>query len=79
MFGSVLPISASSSATLEAKYVMALEYTEIHRNDERKLRRVWKELCYGMAVTLGNAQEAARWWRYNLVRQGSGVKCCDVG
>jgi len=29
---------------------------------------VVKELCYGKAETLGDAEEAARWWRYYLVR-----------
>jgi hypothetical protein len=33
--------------------------------------RFWvvsKELCYGKAETLEDAEEAARRWRYNLVR-----------
>jgi len=46
----------------------ALEYTEVLRNKGRKLRRVWKELCYRQAETLGDTEEAVRWWRYNLVR-----------
>jgi len=29
---------------------------------------VVKELCYGKAETLEDAEEAARGWRYNLVR-----------
>jgi len=33
----------------------------------RKIWKVWKELCYGKAETLQDAEEAARWWRYNLV------------
>jgi len=33
----------------------------------RKIWKVWKELCYGKAETLEDAEEAARWWRYNLV------------
>jgi len=32
-----------------------------------KIRKVWKELCYGKAETLEDAKEAVRWWRYNLV------------
>jgi len=29
---------------------------------------VGKELCYGKAETLEDVEEAARWWRYNLVK-----------
>jgi len=47
---------------------MALEYMAVLGNNGRKLRRVWKEMCYRKAETLGDAQEAARWWRYNFVR-----------
>jgi len=32
-----------------------------------KIERVSKELCYGKAETLGDAESAVRWWRYNLV------------
>jgi hypothetical protein len=28
---------------------------------------VSKELCYGKAETLGEAEEAVRWWQDNLV------------
>ena len=48
--------------------VTAQEGTEILRNNRRKIRKVWKELCYGKAETLKDAEEAARWWRDNLVR-----------
>jgi len=48
-------------------------------NNRRTIRVVWKELCYGKAETLEDAEEAARWWRYNLVRLRSGSRCCDVG
>jgi len=48
--------------------VTAQEGMEILRNNRRKIRKVWKELCYGKAETLEDAEEAARWWRYNLVR-----------
>jgi hypothetical protein len=40
---------------------------------------VWKELGYGKAETLGDVEEAARWWRDDLVRYRSGLRCCDVG
>jgi len=40
---------------------------------------VWKELCYGKAEMLGDVEEAARVWRYNLVLYGSGLRYCDVG
>ena len=36
-------------------------------NNRRKIRVVRKELCYGKAETLEDAEEAARWWRDNLV------------
>jgi len=42
--------------------------TAILGNNRRKIRVVWKELCYGKAETLEDAEEAARGWRYNLVR-----------
>ena len=45
--------------------VTAQEGTEILGNNRRK---VWKELYHGKAETLGDVEEAARWWRYNLVR-----------
>jgi len=48
--------------------VMLLEYMAVLGNNGRKLRRVWKELCYGNAKTLGDAEEAARLWRYNSER-----------
>jgi hypothetical protein len=35
---------------------------------KRKSLVVSKELCYGKTVVLDNAEGAARWWRYNLVR-----------
>jgi hypothetical protein len=30
-------------------------------------KRVLKELCYGEAEMLEDAEEMAKWWRYNLV------------
>ena len=48
--------------------VTAQAGTVVPGNNRRKLRVVWKELCYGKAETLEDAEEAARWWRYNLVR-----------
>jgi len=47
--------------------VTAQEGTKVLRKYRRKIRKVWKELCYGKTETLGDAEEAARWWRYNLV------------
>ena len=37
-------------------------------NNSRKVSTARKELCYGKAETLVDAEEAARWWRCNLVR-----------
>jgi len=37
-------------------------------NNSRKVSTARKELCYGKAEMLVDAEEAARWWRYNLVR-----------
>ena len=43
--------------------VTAREGTTILRMNIRiKIRKVWKELCYGKAETLEDAEEAARWW-----------------
>jgi len=42
--------------------VTVLEYTEILQYNGRKPVMVWKDLCYGRAETLGDAEEAARWW-----------------
>jgi hypothetical protein len=39
---------------------MALEYTEVLRKKGGKLHRVWKELCYGNAEMLGDAEEAGK-------------------
>jgi hypothetical protein len=36
-------------------------------NDGRRFLMVIKELCYGKAETLGDGEQAARWWRSNLV------------
>ena len=47
--------------------VTAQEGTKILGENRGKIRKVWKELCYGKAETLEDAEEAARWWRYNLV------------
>jgi hypothetical protein len=48
--------------------VTALESTKLLGNNGKRLLVVSKELCYRRAETLGDAEEAARWWRYNLVR-----------
>jgi len=50
-----------------AKNVTAQEDTKVLGKYRRKIRKVWKELCYGKAETLGDAEEAARWRWYNLV------------
>jgi len=34
----------------------------LRMNIRIKIRKVWKELCYGKAETLEDAVEAARWW-----------------
>jgi len=47
--------------------VTAQEGTKVLGKYRRKIWKVWKELCYGKAETLEDAEEAARWWRYNLV------------
>jgi hypothetical protein len=46
---------------------MVLESTEIHGSRKKNIGRVLKELCHGKAETLGDAGEAARGWRYNVV------------
>ena len=43
------------------------EKREVLGNNGRKLLVVSEELCYGKAETLGDAEEAAKWWRDNLV------------
>ena len=47
--------------------VTAQEGTKVLGKYRRKIRKVWKELCYGKAETLEDAEEAERWWRYNLI------------
>jgi len=42
--------------------------TKVLANNERKFGMVWKELGYGTVETLGDAEEVARGWRYNLVQ-----------
>jgi hypothetical protein len=48
--------------------VMAQAGTEILGDNGGRLRVVSKELCYRKTETLEDAEEAARWWWYNLVR-----------
>jgi hypothetical protein len=43
-----------------------LESMKVFGNHRRMFLVVWKELCYGKAETLEDAEEAARWCRYNL-------------
>jgi hypothetical protein len=42
--------------------------TRIFRDNGGRFLVVSKELCYGKAETLEDAEEAARGWRYNLER-----------
>ena len=63
-------ITTSSNEVLtdgESDNVTAQEGTKVLGKYRRKIRKVWKELCYGKAETLEDAEEAKRWWRYNLV------------
>jgi hypothetical protein len=46
-----------SASSLEG--VTALKYTKVLRNDGGRSRRVWIELCYRMAETLGDAEKNA--------------------
>jgi hypothetical protein len=48
--------------------VTGLENTKVLGINGKNFGWVPKELCYRKAETLGDAEEAARWWRYNLVR-----------
>jgi hypothetical protein len=48
--------------------VTAQAGTEILGDKGGGLLVVSKELCYRKTETLEDAEEAARWWRYNLVR-----------
>ena len=45
-----------------------LSRRRILRDNGRRFLVVSKELCYGKAETLEDAEEAARGWRYNLIR-----------
>jgi hypothetical protein len=45
--------------------VTALKGTKILGSNDGLVDVVWKELCYGKTETLGDAEEVARWWRYN--------------
>jgi len=47
--------------------VMALEYADVLKSKKNNAERVSKEWCYGKAETLGDVEEAMRWWLYNLV------------
>jgi len=59
--------------------VTGLGSTEVLGNNAREIGTVWKELCYGKMEKLGDVEEAAGWWRDNLVQLESGLRCCDVG
>jgi hypothetical protein len=56
-----------------------LEHTKALGYKGRDAERVWKEVCYGKAEMLRDAEKAARWWRDNLVHKGCGLRYCDVG
>jgi hypothetical protein len=47
---------------------MAQKGTKILRDNEGRFLVVSKELCYRKAETLKDAEDAARGWRYNVVR-----------
>ena len=48
--------------------VTAQAGTKILGDKKGRLLVVSEEWCYRKAETLEDAEEAARWWRYNLVR-----------
>ena len=48
--------------------VTAQAGTKILGDKKGRLLVVSKELCYGKAETLEDAEEVVRRWRYNLVR-----------
>jgi hypothetical protein len=48
--------------------VTAQAGTEILGDKGGRLLVVSKEVCYRKTETLEDAEEAARWWRYNLVQ-----------
>jgi hypothetical protein len=49
-------------------HVTAQKGTEIFRDNGGRFLVVSKELCYGKAERLEDAEKAARGWRHNLVR-----------
>jgi len=49
-------------------HVTAQEGTKILRDDGGKFLAMSKELCYGKAEMLGDAETAAKGWQHNLVR-----------
>jgi hypothetical protein len=53
---------------LDVVTVTVQKGTKIFRANEGRFLVVSKELCYGTAERLEDAEEAARGWRYNLVR-----------
>jgi hypothetical protein len=57
----------ASGRSWKLRTVTALESMKGFGNNGRELLVVLKEMCYGKAETLGDAGEAVRWWRYNLV------------
>ena len=55
-------------STLEGLSVTAQIGTRILGDNGGRFLVVSKELCYGKAETLEDAEEAARGWRYNVVK-----------
>jgi len=60
-------IQSDEPGSRQVLAVTVQEGTKVLGKYRRKIRKVWKELCYGKAEMLEDAEEAARWWRYNLV------------
>jgi hypothetical protein len=59
--------------------VTAHSNTKVLRNDSGKIRLVWKELYYGRAERLGDVENTATGWWYNVSMIRSGMRCSDVG
>jgi len=59
-------------------FATALEYAEVLRSKKNNAEGVSKEWWYGKAEMLGDIEEVMRWWRYNLVWYGTGLRCCNI-
>jgi hypothetical protein len=53
---------------LKIKRVTEIGHIEVLGENGRDTARVWKELCYGKADTLADAEEAEKWGQYNVLR-----------